>query len=68
METVMKDLKQALCDTMTKQILKEAVYKTSAMVFFDDFLGNGDRDKDGNPVVCTFKFFVAGIATCPNDK
>lgn len=50
METVMKDLKQALCDTMTKNILKEAVYNTSAMVFFDDFLGNGDRDKDGYPV------------------
>ena len=51
MNTVMEDLKQALCDTMTKTVVKEAVYNTSNMVYYDDFLGNGDQDKDGKPVV-----------------
>nr|XP_022343681.1 uncharacterized protein LOC111136844 [Crassostrea virginica] len=50
MNTVMEDLKQALCDTMTKTVVKEAVYNTSNMVYYDDFLGNGDQDKDGKPV------------------
>ncbi|XP_061197673.1 uncharacterized protein LOC133205806 [Saccostrea echinata] len=50
MNTVMEELRQALCETMTKAVTKEAIYNTSTMAYFEDFLGNGDRDKDGNPV------------------
>lgn len=67
MNTVMEDLKQALCDTMTKTVVKEAVYNTSNMVYYDDFLGNGDHDKDGKPVVCNhhkFNLIYASFSAC----
>lgn len=52
MNIVMGELRQALCETMTTTVTKEAIFNTSTMAYFEDFLGNGDYDKDGHPVVC----------------
>jgi hypothetical protein len=51
MNTVMGELRQALCETMTTAVVKDAIYNTSTMAYYEDFLGNGDYDKDGHPVV-----------------
>ncbi|XP_048751558.2 uncharacterized protein LOC125663303 [Ostrea edulis] len=50
MTKVMHELEEALSETMTKTVVKEAIYDEKGMAYFDDFLGNGDVDETGRHV------------------
>lgn len=54
MTKVMHELEEALSETMTKTVVKEAIYVEKGMAYFDDFLGNGDVDETGRHVVRLF--------------
>ncbi|XP_061196590.1 uncharacterized protein LOC133204863 [Saccostrea echinata] len=50
MTTVLHELEEALCGTMTKSVIKEATFVNENVAYYDDFLGNGDVDENGQHV------------------
>jgi len=55
MEKASRDLESLLRGNFTDALIKSAVHDKSGLVFYDDFLGNGDKDLFGNVVfiVCS---------------
>ena len=49
----MDTLGEALHTTMTDTVIKQAQHEGQDMVYYDDFLGDGDTDAQGKPIVCT---------------
>ena len=57
MNTVMATLRDVLRGTMTERVVNEAKTNGTSMVYYDDWLGNGDNDEHGNRVVKLFTEF-----------
>ena len=51
MKTVMEGLGNVLKGNMTDHVISEAKMEGTDMIYFDDFLGDGDVDNKGNKVV-----------------
>jgi hypothetical protein len=54
MKTVMEGLGNVLKGNMTDHVISEAKMEGTDMIYFDDFLGDGDVDNKGNKVVSFF--------------
>ena len=54
MKTVMEGLGNVLKGNMTDHVISEAKMEGTDMIYFDDFLGDGDIDNKGNKVVSFF--------------
>lgn len=52
MKTVMEGLGQTLKGNMTNHVISESQMEGLDMIYFDDFLGNGDVDNQNKSVVC----------------
>lgn len=51
LEDVLQKLEGAMRNKVTADILQEAIKSPDGGVYFDDFLGDGDLDIKGNPIV-----------------
>lgn len=51
LEDVLQKLEGAMRNKVTADILQEAIKSADGGVYFDDFLGDGDLDIKGNPIV-----------------
>lgn len=51
LEDVLQKLEGAMRNKVTADILQEAIKSADGGVYFDDFLGDGDFDIKGNPIV-----------------
>lgn len=51
LEDVLQKLDGAMRNKVTADILQEAIKSADGGVYFDDFLGDGDFDIKGNPIV-----------------
>lgn len=51
LEDVLQKLEGAMRNKVTADILQEAVKSADGGIYFDDFLGDGDFDIKGNPIV-----------------
>ena len=51
MRTVMEGLGTALKGNMTTHVISQTKMEGADMIYFDDFLGDGDIDNNGKPVV-----------------
>lgn len=51
LEDVLQKLEGAMRNKVTADILQEAIKSADGGVYFDDFLGDGDFDMKGNPIV-----------------
>ena len=58
MNTVMTTLQEVLRGTMTERVVNEAKTNGTSMVYYDDWLGNGDIDEHGDRVVKLFAELV----------
>ena len=61
MKEVYTMLKDLCLGAITKDILSKAQYEFEKKYFFDDFLGNGDKDIFNRPVVSTYFLFKNGF-------
>lgn len=52
MQDVLPVLRSTLETSMTRDVMSKAKEEGEDMLYFDDFLGDGDVDKDNNTVVC----------------
>ncbi|KAK3105355.1 hypothetical protein FSP39_023292 [Pinctada imbricata] len=50
MYTVMSTLEEALRTTMTEDVIKQAVYNGTEEAYYDDFLGDGDKDENNKSI------------------
>ena len=66
MKTVMEGLGNVLKGNMTDHVISEAKMEGTDMIYFDDFLGDGDVDNKGNKVVSFFLRFMVFNATFNN--
>lgn len=51
LEDVLQKLEGAMRNKVTADILQEASKSADGGIYFDDFLGDGDFDIKGNPIV-----------------
>lgn len=51
LEDVLQKLEGAMRNKVTADILQEAIKSADGGIYFDDFLGDGDFDIKGNPIV-----------------
>ena len=58
MERVMNRLSAALRGAATHDIVANAKMDEEGLVYFDDFLGDNDRDIFGKSIICTYKHTV----------
>jgi hypothetical protein len=58
MQTVYNNLKAVLESAMTHDILQKAQRQGDTMIFFDDFLGDGDVNRKNHTVVGRPTIFI----------